>query len=179
VGASLSGLEIPAWAAQKISEYIKKPKNFLVFVGKPGIGKTQLSAALTEWHLDTFRCSRYWRERDLLAKLRQGIADGNGDYAIALEYCIDDDFLIVDDVGSGINPEKFTTRDLEWRTEVLFSLLDYRYNSNKPTLITSNFHKKMFETVYSERISSRLFATENTIISIFDDSAVDKRTLGM
>jgi hypothetical protein len=37
----------------------------------------------------------------------------------------------------------------------------------------------MFETVYSERISSRLFATENTIISIFDDSAVDKRTLGM
>ena len=162
-----------------IARYMKSPKNFLVFVGNPGIGKTYLCAALTEWHLKTFRSTRYWRERDLLSKLRQIVGEGKSDYAVALEYFIDDDFLILDDVGSGINPEKHTYRDLEWRTEILFSLLDYRYNSLKPTLITSNFNKKMFEMVYSERVSSRLFAKENTIISMFNDSAVDKRTLGM
>lgn len=158
---------------------MKDPKNFLVFLSKPGIGKTYLCAALTEWALETFRSLRYHRERDLLAKLRQGIADGDGDYAKALEYYIDDDLIILDDVGSGINPEKHTNRDLEWRAEILFSFLDYRYNSMKPTVITSNFSKRLFESVYSERIASRLFAAENKIITIFDDSIVDKRSIGM
>lgn len=179
VGASLSGLEIPHWAAEQISNYIKNPKNFLVFLSKPGIGKTHFCSALTEWHLEAFRSSRYWRERDLLASLRQKISDGNGDYARALEYLIDDDIVILDDVGSGINVEKASFRDLEWRTEILFAFLDQRYNSMKPTIITSNFDKKSFETVYSERVASRLFAKENTIISIFDHSAIDKRTMGM
>ncbi len=91
---------------------------------------------------------------------------------------MDDEFVILDDVASGINPDKVTYRDLEFRREVFFSFLDYRYNSKKPTVITSNLTREQFKQVYSERIFSRLFAKENTIIEIFDDS-LDKRAQGL
>ncbi len=91
---------------------------------------------------------------------------------------IDDELVILDDVGSGINPEKVSYRDLEFRREVFFSFLDYRYNAQLPTIITSNFTQKDFNEVYSERICSRLFSSENTIISIFGEG-LDKRKKGM
>jgi DNA replication protein DnaC len=157
---------------------MKEPKNMLVFHGTPGIGKTYFCAALTDWMISKFDTYRYHTEEEVLRRLREGIAEGKGDYLIGLEYLIDDDFVMLDDVGSGINPDKVTYRDLEFRREVFFSFLDYRYNCQKPTIITSNFTKAQFGEVYSERILSRLFAAENTIISLFDPTK-DKRALGM
>lgn len=157
---------------------MKDPKNFLVFIGSPGCGKTYFCAALIDWAFRTFNSRRYHKEEELLRKLRQGISEGNGDYLIALEYMIDDDFVILDDVASGINPDKVSHRDLEFRREVFFSFLDYRYNTHKPTIITSNLTRQQFKDVYSERIASRLFASENIIIEMFGDD-LDKRGKGM
>ncbi len=148
----------------------------LVYHGNPGIGKTYLCAALTEWSLVKFDTRRYWKEEELLKRLRIGISDGNGDYLQNLKYYTDDELVILDDVGSGINPSKESYRDLEFRREVFFSFLDARYNSQLPTIITSNFSKDEFLKVYSERIVSRLFSAENTIITVMD--GVDKRSLG-
>ncbi len=158
--------------------FMKKSKNMLVYHGSPGIGKTYLCAALTEWALTHFDTRRYHTEEEVLRRLRAGIGERSGDYLIHLEYLMDDDLIMLDDVGSGINPKKLTYRDLEFRREVFFSFLDYRYNVQKPTIITSNFTKEEFIEVYSERICSRLFASENTIISLFGE-VQDKRTMGM
>ena len=171
-------MEVSPSTGEEIYKYLKNPKNFLVYHGNPGIGKTYLCAALTEWTFENFPTRRYHRESDLLRKLRLGISEGKGDYLINLEYLVDDEIVILDDVGSGINAEKLTYRDLEFRREVFFSFLDYRYNSCKPTIITSNFSKEQFLEVYSERIVSRLFAAENTIISLFE-KCCDKRQYGM
>lgn len=92
----------------------------------------------------------------------------NGDYLEVLKYLIDDDFLIIDDVGS-------STKHTEWREEILFAILDSRYNSMKPTVITSNFSQQQFIDKYHRRIHSRLFSTENTIIEI--ENGVDYRLL--
>lgn len=154
------------------------PKHILLFHGSPGVGKTFFCSALTEWSFITFNSKRYYKEETILRRLRTGINEGKGDYLINLEYLIDDEFIILDDVGSGINPKYMSNRDLEFRREVLLSFLDYRYNTQKPTVMTSNFTKKEFLDVYSERIESRLFAKENTIISIFGEG-LDKRQMGM
>lgn len=82
-----------------------------------------------------------------------------GDYLDVLKYMIDDEFLIIDDIGS-------STKHTEWREEVLFYILDSRYNSMKPTIFTSNFSQDEFKEKYHSRIHSRLFATENTLIEI-------------
>lgn len=85
---------------------------------------------------------------------------GNGDYLETLEYLIDDDFVIIDDVGSsGLN---------DWRKEVLFAAIDYRYNSMKPTILISNFSPQDFKEFFHERLASRLFSKENFVINIQD-----------
>lgn len=155
---------------------MKKPQNMLIYHGTAGIGKTYLCAALTDWCFETFSDFCYWKEEELLRDLRVGISEGKGDYLLNLKFKTDKQLVILDDVGSGINPEKISSRDLEFRREVFYSFLDFRYNSMLPTIITSNFLKKDFETVYSKRIMSRLFASENTDIEIIDGQ--DKRMLG-
>lgn len=166
-------MEIGLKEADKLNKYIKNPKHMLIYHGSPGCGKTYFCASLIEWALEKFNHFRYYSERDILSKLRQGISEGE-DYARNLELLIDDDLIILDDVGSSINPEKYTVKDLEWRREIFFNFLDYRYNCQKPTIITSNFRRAQFIEVYSERIFSRLFADENTVISMWGEH-FDKR----
>jgi DNA replication protein DnaC len=161
-----------------ILAWISNPADVLLYHGSPGIGKTYFCAALTEWMFRMFSTRRYFREEDLLRRLRAGISAGEGDYLIRLEWLVDDQIVILDDVGSGINPRKVTSRDLEFRREIFFSFLDYRYRRRLPTIITSNFSKEDFLEVYSERIVSRLFSAQNTIIGNFNTSD-DKRQQGL
>lgn len=143
---------------------MKNPKNFLVYCGNPGIGKTYLCACLVEWAMETFNSWRYWNESELLKRVRDSI-DDKGDYLTALKFLIDDDFVMIDDVGS--------TGLTEWRKEIFFDAIDERYCTMKPTIITSNFTIQEFKNHYPERVSSRLFAKENTILEIPD--GVDMR----
>jgi len=177
VGASLSEMEIPDSEAIKAVEFMEKPKNMLLYHGSPGCGKTRFCAALTEWAVTNFMSFRKYRELDLLSKLRSSMGEKNADYSLILDQMIDDDLIILDDVGSGINPDKVSYKDLEWRREIFFNFLDNRYNSMKPTIITSNFSRKEFNDVYSDRIESRLFSSENKFISIFG-SEWDQRQKG-
>lgn len=179
VGASLSKLELPPQIIQQVYDFMKNPVNMLVFLSKPGVGKTHLCSALTEWIVTNFETYRCWKEEDLLSTLRHSIGEGNGEYIKTLQQKTDYDLVILDDVGSGIDPNKHTNRDLEWRKEILFSFLDRRYNCMKPTIITSNFNKSAFQEIYHSRVVSRLFAAENTVIRIFDDSCEDLRTMGL
>jgi DNA replication protein DnaC len=157
---------VPVSAQDKISEFLDKPKNFLVFCGNPGIGKTYFCASLVEWAMINFNSFRYWNESELLKRLRSSIEDFKGDYLEALKLLIDDDFVMIDDIGStGLN---------DWRKEVIFDAIDERYNTMLPTVITSNFSRQEFERNFHPRLSSRLFAAENTVIEILDGQDLRK-----
>ena len=71
---------------------------------------------------------------------------------------IDDEFVIYDDLSS--------TGVTEWRKEIVFEMIDYRYSSMKPTIITTNLTPAEIKQTYHERVLSRMFAKENTIIII-------------
>ena len=165
IDASLAKIDFPDWAQDRLAEFMEKKKNFLVFCGSPGYGKTYLCAALLDWCMETFESFRYWNEGNLLQRIRDGMQNDKGDYLKNLKFLIDDPFVMLDDVGSqGVN---------EWRAEIIFDAIDNRYNSMLPTVITSNFTRKEFEQQYHPRLISRLFARENTIIEIHD--GLDKR----
>jgi DNA replication protein DnaC len=147
---------------------VKEPKNFLVFCGSPGLGKTYFCASLTEWAFKTFSSFRYYNEAQLLQRIRDGMESFKGDYLRHLAHLIDDPLIMIDDIGSqGVN---------EWRAEVMFDAIDNRYNTMLPTILTSNFTKKQIEQTYHPRLASRIFAKENIIIEIHD--GLDKRTEG-
>lgn len=91
-----------------------------------------------------------------------------GDYLRSLDYFTDHDFLMVDDLGSsGFN---------DWRREVIFDLIDRRYESQLPTLFSSNLTRKDFFDNLGQRGASRLFASENYIIEMHE--GVDLRSQG-
>lgn len=136
----------------------------MVYCGNPGIGKTFLCAGFIEWGMKEFRSFRYYNERQIFTKLREAI-DKGWDCNAELRRLLDDDLVILDDVGStGVN---------EWRSDILFDIVDFRYNLMLPTVFTSNFCYKEFREKYHPRLTSRLFAKENTIIQI--ESGVDFR----
>lgn len=115
--------------------------------------------------MKTFQSFRYWNEGQLLQRLRDSMESQKGDYLKQLSLLIDDPLVMLDDIGSqGVN---------EWRAEVIFDAIDSRYNSMLPTVITSNFTRKDFETKYHPRLASRIFAKENVIIEIHN--GIDKR----
>lgn len=141
-------------------KFLEKKKNFLVFCGNPGIGKTYFCAAFVEWAIRKFSSFRYWHEDKLLQRVRQSIASGTTDFFKELEFLTDDDLLMIDDLGCN--------KPNEWREEIMFHLLDTRYNSGKATIFTSNLTREEFKDRYHHRIYSRLFAQENIIIEIHD-----------
>lgn len=150
----------------KIVQWLAKEdckKNFLVYCGSPGIGKTYLCSALIPWIVRKYPCFRYYNERELLRKVRESFDQSSGDYLTILKYLIDDPFIMIDDIGS----EKYT----EWREEVLFETIDQRYNSMLPTVFTSNFTKDQMKKIYHPRLSDRLFASENTVIEFSNENA--------
>lgn len=146
----------------------------LVYCGSPGIGKTYFCAALAEWVLTRFNTKRYWKEENLLKKLREDIGNGFGDYAQMLEFYTDDELIILDDVGSGIDAKKYGEKNYDWRCEVFYTFIDYRYRNMLPTIITSNFSRQDFKKIYADRTTSRLFDKDNTIIELMD--GFDKRS---
>ena len=139
---------------------MKNPKNFLVYCGNPGIGKTYLCAALFEWAMKKFKSFRYWNESELLKRVRSSMDNYQGDYLESLKLFLDDDLVMIDDIGS--------TGLTEWRKEIIFDAIDERYNSLKPTIITSNFSMKEFKELFHPRIYSRLADKDNTIIEILE-----------
>lgn len=146
--------------------WVESPRNFLVILGAPGMGKTYLCAALYDWFRSKYSSSiRYYNERQLLREVRNSIEESKGDYLTTLKYKCDDQVFLFDDLGSsGSN---------EWRREVLFDFLDLRYEHQLPTVITSNLTRDEIKKDYGQRFLSRLCAKENTIIEMH--GAADKR----
>ena len=118
--------------------------------------------------MQSFHHFRIWKEYDLLKRLR-GSIDKGWEITETLTHLIDDDVIVIDDLGSqGHN---------DWREKMMFEMLDIRYNNSKPTIFTTNLSKAMFAKLYEPRIMSRLFATENTIIDL--SGAPDLRQQGL
>jgi DNA replication protein DnaC len=135
----------------------------MVLVGPPGVGKTYFCSAILENIPKGIRFLRGYSEKDLLRRVRQSFSgSGNGDYVTYLQSLIDDDLVIIDDIGAS----GYT----EWRDEILFDTVDYRYSTKKPTILTTNLTMKELGETYSHRLKSRIFASENTVIDMSDCS---------
>lgn len=142
--------------AEKVIDWITGDKNFLVYLGCPGIGKTYFCSSIIPWIHGKVKSYRYWKERDFFSRLRQEMNLLKGDWQDSMQYLLDNHLMMYDDLGSiGIN---------EWRKEIIFSLIDMRYESKLPTIFTSNLSSHELTQTLGKRVASRLFARENLVI---------------
>lgn len=146
---------------KNISDWLKDPKYFIFFEGSTGIGKTYFCAALINFLYENKKECRYFTGRSLLEDIRIHIKQGE-DYTYRVGEICDADFLFIDDLGSNLS-------QTDWQSEVIFEMLDKRYTSQLPTIITTNLNKKSLEALFSERATSRLYAKENIHILLNSD----------
>ena len=131
-------------------------------MGDPGTGKTCFAAGMIDYMIRNsfpwsdnpkFRSWRYWKEYDFFEKIK-GSFVLDGDHMTTLKSMTDDDVMFYDDM-------KIPT---DWRYGQIESMVDIRYCSMRPTIMTTNFTRNEIFSLYGKATGDRMFSKENMII---------------
>jgi DNA replication protein DnaC len=127
-------------------EFAREPNGWLLLIGPNGSGKTHLAAAIANKSLEDGALVLFATVPDLLDHLRAAFAPSSNEvYDQLFSRMREAEVLVLDDLGA--------QQSSPWANEKLFQLLNYRYNSRFPTVITAN--SRGLQGI-DERIRSRL-----------------------
>lgn len=140
----------------------------LLFVGKTGLGKTHLSAAIAmtvakkgydvlyetaQRLFDRYEASRFGRDDDRTIE--------------RYESC---DLLLIDDLG--------TECATQYTSATFFNLLNTRLLNERPIIINTNLNRPQLEKAYGERVLSRLLGDFRVLNFVGTDVRMQKVTSG-
>ena len=112
-------------------EFAESPSGWLLFQGPYGCGKTHLAVAIANCRIAASKAALFVVVPDLLDYLRAAYAPTSPvTYDERFEQVRSVELLILDDLG--------TQNTTSWAAEKLYQILNYRYNAELPTVITSN-----------------------------------------
>ena len=150
-------------ALREARQFAEKPENWLVFLGVHGCGKTHLAAAIANYQTRAGRPVFFAVVPDLLDHLRSTFSpESRVTYDKVFEGVKTSPLLILDDLG--------TESTTPWAQEKLYQILNYRYNSRLPTVITVAGFLEGIEG----RLASRLMDPQ--ISNVIPISAPDYRS---
>ena len=109
----------------------KRPAQGLYLHGDCGTGKTLLASIIAAEFVSDWVTVKFADVPELLNTLKRSF-DKTGESAQAwMDMYCHVDLLILDDFGVG--------KISEWNLDIMYQLVNTRYNSRKPTLVTSNY----------------------------------------
>ena len=120
----------------------------LMLMGGYGTGKTHLAVAILRETAEAGIPGMFVVVPDLLGKMRASFdrKDGKADELVTTAK--NARLLVLDDLGAE-NPRP-------WVVELVYVLINHRYEHMLPTVITTNYSGKELEAVFGRRIMSRL-----------------------
>ncbi|MES0489826.1 MAG: ATP-binding protein [Leptospirales bacterium] len=140
--------------------------NGLYFFGTTGTGKTMLSCLILNEIIFRYQEQvRYIKiTRDFFNRIRasfnvESATYGRGDDIF--HTLAEQEVLVIDDLG--------VQADSEWEKRTLYDLIDARYESQKPTIITSNVQPDDWSGLFDGRVFSRLKEMVRFLPMITDD----------
>lgn len=116
--------------ADRFEEIRTHEQNGLIISGPIGTGKTHLAASVANTLLNVGQKVICMPSIDLLAAIRATYKEDGNDEEIINEFKTAD-LLIIDDLGK----EKAT----EWSVQMIYSIVNSRYENEKPMIITTNY----------------------------------------
>jgi DNA replication protein DnaC len=162
MNADEKGRESLRTALDGARQFAETPENWLVLLGIHGCGKTHLAAAISNTMLKAGRPVFFAVVPELLDHLRSTFSpESKVTYDRVFEAVKTAPLLILDDLG--------TESGTSWAQEKLYQILNYRYNSRLPTVITVAGFLEGIEG----RLSSRL--TDPKISNVIPIFAPDYR----
>jgi DNA replication protein DnaC len=145
-------------------EFAQDPNGWLLLIGPNGCGKTHLAAAIANKSLEDGALVLFAVVPELLDHLRAAFAPTSNEvYDQLFSRMREAEVLVLDDLGA--------QQSSPWANEKLFQLLNYRYNSRFPTVITAN--SRGLQGI-DERIRSRL-TDASLVTTVILDRAIDYR----
>ena len=118
-----------AWAYSQRENLFESEKNSLLFLGDVGTGKTHLAAAIANEFIGRDIPVLFGTFIDHLQKIKDEFNNTSLDTYLSKMKSIP--ILVIDDLGK----EKRT----DWSQQMLFTIINYRYEHMLPTIITANF----------------------------------------
>ncbi|MBQ2968653.1 MAG: ATP-binding protein [Clostridia bacterium] len=151
----------PEDARENMEDVLKICKNFadsfnenngesLFLYGGTGLGKTFLSSCIAKAVLEQGH-DVFYQPAYKIFRMFESYKFNHEDKALSkshIDRIMDAELLIIDDLGA----EMVTA----YTAEVLFDLINTRTNKRQPTIISTNLDFNDLETVYSQRITSRI-----------------------
>jgi DNA replication protein DnaC len=152
-------------AYERSLEFACEPRGWLVLLGGYGSGKTHLAAAIANYRLGLGHAVLFVVVPDLLDYLRATFGPSS-DAALdeRLDAIRESPLLVLDDLGAH--------NSTPWAQEKLFQILNHRYNSRAPTVITSNQRLEELDP----RVTSRL--ADLDLSQVYEIVARDFRASG-
>lgn len=158
-----------------------KPRNIYIS-GNAGVGKTALSAAMAK-NINAISGKEYEQRTVLFysfSKVLNMIRDSYNNpsfkknEAFFIQKAIEADCLIIDDIAAE-TPSLSNLQKMDFSKKILFTILDGRVDTNKSTIVTSNFGFEVFEKYYEDRIASRL--SQNLVKLTFIETADQRKVV--
>lgn len=134
--------------------------NNLLLYGNTGVGKTFLANCIARELLDRAHTVIYltaFQLFDILEKNKFGKGEDNFESQSQFEYILDCDLLIIDDLGTELNNSFVNVQ--------LYLCINERFLRRKSTIISTNLSLDNINTIYSERVFSRI-ASNYTLLKI-------------
>jgi len=138
----------------------------LLFSGDTGLGKTFLSACIARTVADNGYSVVYESAPHLFSKLERAKFSADEQARKDSEKYTACDLLIVDDLGTEM-PGQFVTASL-------YTLINDRLLSGKPTIISTNLTTEDLASRYSSQIVSRLRGSYTRVAFLGDDIRIKK-----
>ena len=149
--------------------YPQNERKSLLFTGKTGLGKTFLLNCLAKALLDKGSTVLKITSYNLFEHLFKSVLGRSGEDSLILKDLIFNvDTLIIDDLGTETRRNNFTA-------EELFNILNERYLKQRHTFLSTNLSLADLREFYSDRVTSRLFDTQNTMILRFQGQDIRLR----
>lgn len=133
--------------------FAQDPEGWLLLTGTYGCGKTHLAAAIANMLLAAGKTVIFQTVPDLLDHLRSTFGPNSEiSYDEFFEQVQTAAILILDDFGAHSSSQ--------WANEKLFQILNYRYNTGLPTVITTNLRLDTLEPRLRSRLSDVRLVTQ-------------------
>jgi len=154
-----------------VSHFPDNDKKVILFTGKTGLGKTFLLNCMAKAIMDkgytVIRISAY----KLFDQLFYSAISNKSDYESLQSQLFEVDALIIDDLGTETRRNNYTTEDL-------FNIINERTMQRIHTFLSTNLSLAELRQRYSDRITSRLFDTSNTMLIRFQGTDIRLRKNG-
>ena len=129
-------------------DLVSKQGRSAIFVGKVGTGKTHLAVGIALSIMQQQRSSLFVTVQRLIRRVKDSWHTKEETESQVIDVFASPDLLVLDEVGVQFGSE--------FEKQVLFDVLNTRYENKKPSILLSNIPKEQLSDYLGERVTDRL-----------------------